>query len=249
MEWAFFLLGIIAALIANMTGTGGGIIFFPVFVMMGISPAAAAATSVVIQSVGMSSGSLSWSIFFKRYRIQFQLLWRLALFCALFSILGVYVYIQFLKVYALDVHLVFRILSIFIATVLLINYFRYRGDYFTFVVSKNEYINLAIISFFGGMITAVVSVGVGELLAAYLILRRYQPDFAIAIAVIVSALSVISLVPHYTWQENTANLQIALAVIPGTIIGGFAARYVAKMISLRMLKLVFIVWVLVLAFL
>ena len=44
----------------------------------------------------------------------------------------------------------------------------------------------------GGVLTAFFSVGVGELIAVYMILRKFPTTSAIAVAVVVSALTVIS---------------------------------------------------------
>ncbi len=59
--WFMPLLGIVAATIAMSTPAGGGVVFFPTMVLLGIPPYQAAAFSVGAQSVGMGIfGTFNW---------------------------------------------------------------------------------------------------------------------------------------------------------------------------------------------
>lgn len=250
MDIVFFFLGVLGALVASMTGTGGGIVFFPVFLAIGISPLQAAATSVVIQSCGMTSGSISWLVYFRQHKREVEILLLLALVSSLFSIAGAYGYIFFVKDVPHDLQITFRVFSFAVAALLAISFYKHRDDADDAVpVKKSDFVWVALISIVGGMLVSAISIGVGEVLAAFLLLRRYRSDLAIAAAVIVTAATVISLVPHFALFTGNVQMRIALFAIPGTIIGGYLARFAAKAISLRKLKLVFIVWVLISSFL
>ncbi len=249
MDVKFFTLGIIAATIANMTGTGGGIVFFPAFVALGITPAVAAATSMVIQAFGMTSGSISWLVYFRQRRDEFILILCIAFIASVFSILGAYSYIFFIKAIGINIHLVFRALSLCIAILLIINYFMHEVEHKITHLPWIDYGLIVLVAFVGGVLTAVVSIGVGELLASLLMLRRFHPDMAIAAAVIVSAATVIAIAPHFALVVGNVHQLIAISAIPGVLIGGYAARYIAKAVSLRKLKLIFIAWVLLSSFL
>ena len=59
--WFMPLLGIVAATIAMSTPAGGGVVFFPTMVLLGVPPYQAVAFSVGAQSVGMGLfGTVNW---------------------------------------------------------------------------------------------------------------------------------------------------------------------------------------------
>ena len=65
--WFLPGVGIIGAIIANTSGTGGGVVFVPVFNalrelgVMSLSPLMVVGVSMGIQSFGMTMGSLRWT--------------------------------------------------------------------------------------------------------------------------------------------------------------------------------------------
>ena len=59
----YFFIGIFAAVVANSTGAGGGIVFIPAFMKLGMSATESLATSIAIQCFGMTSGALAWISF------------------------------------------------------------------------------------------------------------------------------------------------------------------------------------------
>ena len=61
------LVGIVGAIFANSTGAGGGVVFVPLFRALGFSDAEAIATSFGIQSFGMTTGALVWTLYFVRH--------------------------------------------------------------------------------------------------------------------------------------------------------------------------------------
>ncbi len=63
--WVMPIVGILGAIIANASGTGGGVVFIPVFSLLsadaslGLTSTGILAASFLIQSFGMSMGSLT----------------------------------------------------------------------------------------------------------------------------------------------------------------------------------------------
>ncbi|MFT5996168.1 MAG: putative membrane protein YfcA, partial [Glaciecola sp.] len=95
------------------------------------------------------------------------------------------------------------------------------------------------------VITAWLSVGVGELVAVYLILRRFNISFAIALAVILSAFTVQGAIIYHLLISKAVYWQIVIFAGAGAIIGGIIAKHVVLYFSPVKLKIFFATWVLV----
>ena len=93
------------------------------------------------------------------------------------------------------------------------------------------------------MLTAWISVGVGEILAVFLLLRGYSIVVAVASAVCLSALTVLAGIPWHIIQHNII-IEILIFAAPGALIGGFIARYIAIWMSPQKLKLFISIWIL-----
>ena len=87
--------------------------------------------------------------------------------------------------------------------------------------------------------------GVGEVMAIYLILRRFDVAMAVASAVLVSAFTVWASTPQHWFLEPNVYWQVLLFAGPGALIGGFVARKLVAMLSARKLKVFFALWVLI----
>jgi uncharacterized membrane protein YfcA len=83
---------------------------------------------------------------------------------------------------------------------------------------------------------------VGELIAVYMILRKFPTTSAIAVAVVVSVLTVISGVAYHVINGNII-WPIALTAIPGAMIGGFVARLFAAWLGPLWLKTFASIWI------
>lgn len=69
--FSFFLFGFFTAILANMTGIEGGMIFVPLFVLLfGLSPQEAAGVSMATMVFGLGAGSLAYA---RQRRIDFRL--------------------------------------------------------------------------------------------------------------------------------------------------------------------------------
>lgn len=244
------LVGIAGAIVANSTGAGGGVVFMPVFDLWSLSSSEALATSLAIQCFGMSAGSLAWVVYSRgKTPADEQHAWgafpQLVAITAAPSLMGVAT-VSALGIPAdITTERLFAYFSIFFGVVLLIIQLRNRNQSVapTQKLYAADHAALALIAFIGGVITAIISVGVGELLVLYLIIRRFPLRAAIAVAVCCSALSVIGAASyHLAFTDNIIFKIVGLAA-PGAMLGGLIARYIAQAIGNQRLKVFLAFWI------
>ena len=104
---------------------------------------------------------------------------------------------------------------------------------------------LALIAYFGGLVTAWLSVGVGEFVAIYLILRRFDVTLSVATAVVVSAITVWAALPQHLLRNPSIYWEVVLFAGPGAVVGGIIARRLVLWLGARRLKFFFGFWLLV----
>ncbi|MEW6989258.1 sulfite exporter TauE/SafE family protein [Colwelliaceae bacterium 6441] len=244
----FSLLGVLGAIFANSTGAGGGVVFIPAFNELAFSEQQAIATSFAIQCFGMTAGAITWWFHYKAEKTELRL-WqgfkRIISVGALSGVLGLWFVYGTGTNTPSSLHQNFSwfslVLGLFIvATVFFAKPSRERSQIYFF-----DYIALITIGLFGGAVTAWLSVGIGELLAIYLILRRFDISMAVAAAVIVSALTVWAAI----WQHTLVSFQVYWQVVifagPGAVLGGIFAKTLVTYLSATRLKLFFAFWLLV----
>jgi uncharacterized membrane protein YfcA len=244
----FAFLGLIGAIFANSTGAGGGVVFIPMFNQLGFSPEQAVATSFGIQSFGMTAGAITWFLHYQQNKTDLRL-WQpfipITLTTTLFSIVGIWFVYGLGQSIPGSLNLAFSGFSVILGIAILVTAYlsgRSREH------SQLQWFDLAAIVFiglFGGVITAWLSVGVGELLATYLILRRFDITMAIASAVIVSALTVWSAAPQHMLIQPQIYWQVVIFAGPAAVVGGIFAKTLVTWLSARKLKLFFGTWVLI----
>jgi uncharacterized membrane protein YfcA len=265
--WFFFPVGIMGAIIANATGTGGGVVFVPVFAALqdggimippellriaSLKPEESVAVSFTIQCFGMSIGALTWAhaIFVKDSlawdeKVSSQTLAALTFAPLATGIPALLLTQAFVEVDGDQLIIWFKFFSLALGVTLLI---------FTWVqrrqaakdrklwVSPGEIWVLMGLGILGGMVTALFSVGIGEFLAIYLILRQFPTKVAIAVAVWVSVVCVIA----GFWDGyfgGLVRLEIALIAVPGAIVGGFLAKGIASLLGSLWLKTLASIWI------
>lgn len=244
---AFVLLGMVGAIFANATGAGGGVVFIPMFDQLGFTEWQAVATSFGIQCFGMTAGAVTWHHYY-RHETQHLRSWQsftaIVLLCSLASVIGIW------SVYAGDIHApadlheIFSWFSIALGLSILASMALQKQGA---VLGRMAWFDVGIIlliGWSGGLITAWLSVGVGEILAIYLILRRFDVTMAVAAAVVVSAITVWSAAPQHFWLQPNAYWQVILFAGPGAILGGVFAKTLVTWLSARRLKIFFACWVL-----
>jgi len=256
--WFIFPLALLGAIVANATGAGGGVVFVPAFHMLGIEKPAIIATSFAIQCFGMTAGTIAWWRLAKQQialpQAKQNYLWRqypdLIRRLAWPSITGVLLGQYLLKPDSVDqVTLAFKVFSFAFGLAILATTYLIWSERKQNVKARKPdssfYLVASFVSLVGGIITAWLSVGVGELIAVMLILMRFPVRLAIGVAVSVSAISVWIGVQYYLWIEPLINSQILLFAAPAAIIGGTVAKYVVSFFSPIQLKIFIAVWILI----
>ena len=266
IEDVWFLpgVGIFGAIIANATGTGGGVVFIPAFVAINafardagieqlfIEPKNTFAISFLIQSFGMSIGSLVWiSRFYgggtvhPADRIDGHSFLTIV-FTVLVSTLPALLITQFALIETIEPALLidaFKWFSVVLGVVLLVfTWALKRVKPNRFMPSYFDIYMLFLLGAIGGVITAFFSVGVGELVAVYLIFRKFPTVASVAAAVVISAITVITGVWVHLWDGNIV-WPIALMAIPGAMVGGFIARLFALWLGPLWLKTFASIWI------
>lgn len=256
----FVFLGVLGATFANSTGAGGGVVFLPFFNQLDFSTVTSVATSFAIQCAGMTAGAITWWRFYQQINANHQpdaKQWQplikilfLILPCSLLGLWLVQLNPQFFSHFSdpASLHTGFGIFSICLALVIFTTVFLLENQCFNTQLTQYDHIALVFIAFVGGGITAWLSIGVGELVAVYLIIRRFNVTLAIAAAVIVSALTVWGGIIFHIVVTNAIYWPVVLFAAPGAIIGGVLAKQLVLYFSARNLKVFFAGWILILGF-
>ncbi|WP_057830483.1 sulfite exporter TauE/SafE family protein [Colwellia sp. TT2012] len=241
----FTFLGTLGAIFANSTGAGGGVVFIPMFAKLNFSEQQAIATSFAIQCFGMTAGAVTWWHHYKTEKTDLRL-WqgfkRIIFVTTIAAIIGLNVVFYWQVSSPASLHTSFSWFSLvlgffIILTIYLLQPHRERSQLYYL-----DYIALVLIGLFGGAVTAWLSVGVGELLVIYLLLRHFDISMAVAAAVIVSAISVWTAIAQV---HNDVYWQVVLFAGPGAVLGGIFAKTLVTHLSAIKLKLFFATWLLI----
>ncbi|NCP14153.1 MAG: sulfite exporter TauE/SafE family protein [Sphingomonadales bacterium] len=255
--WFLPGVGVAGAIIANTSGTGGGVVFVPVFNalreldVMTVAPLGVVGVSMAIQSFGMTMGSLRWTdrllhqpapgpleaqVRLKDFAIVVLAVLALSLPAMLAT--------QRLTAFdQRDVLFAYKGFSILLGTALI-------AATWTFNAARPERTQLARIDLIvllalavpGGMITALFSVGMGELVALYLFIRHYPVLLCTGAACVISAVSCIAgMVWHI--EAGTIVWEVVLLAGPAAVLGGFLARPIALWLGPKRLKTVDGSWI------
>ena len=257
--WFLPGIGMLAAVIANTSGTGGGVVFVPVFNalrehgIMTLDPLRVTAASMAIQSFGMTVGGLRWterlldqpaavaSATEVRVRPRDYALVILAVLALSLPAMW-----AMQRLTAVDGHLIllgYKGFSIFLGLALIIT---------TWTVNNNrperarlELVDIAVLLLIavpGGALTALFSVGVGELVALYLFIRHYPVLLCTGTACVISSVSaLVGSIWHI--QIGTMPWEIVLLAAPGAVFGAFLARPIALWLGARRLKTLDGTWI------
>ena len=257
--WFLPGIGMLAAVIANTSGTGGGVVFVPVYNalrehgIMTLDPLRVTAASMAIQSFGMTVGGLRWterlldqpaavaSATEVRVRPRDYALVILAVLALSLPAMW-----AMQRLTAVDGHLIllgYKGFSIFLGLALIIT---------TWTVNNNrperhrlELVDIAVLLLIavpGGALTALFSVGVGELVALYLFIRHYPVLLCTGTACVISSVSaLVGSIWHI--QIGTMPWEIVLLAAPGAVFGAFLARPIALWLGARRLKTLDGTWI------
>jgi len=199
----------------------------------------------------MTAGAITWWSYYKAEKTELKL-WhgfkRIISVSSVCSIMGIWYVYGGQYPAPSSLHQSFSWFSLILGFLLVITVVFVKQSKERSQIRFIDYTMIILISFFGGAITAWLSVGVGELLAIYLILRRFDVTMAVSAAVIVSAFSVWSAI----WQHTIVNFSVVWQVVifagPGAVLGGIFAKTLVTYLSATRLKLFFSFWLLVIGF-
>ena len=215
------LVAFFAASVANATAIGGGFLFMPLFIFVyQLAPPVALKLSIATQAFGMSSGALTWG---RDYIDKNAFI--LASFA---SICGVWFATYNFAVPSGYIKPLFALISlgVFIALVIemrlkVLN--QQQKAHFSFNAFS---IFFVLAAFAGGLVTGWTAIGVGEVVALYLLFfYRLRLDKAIGTGVAVLAVSSIA---GFVFHADLGGIpwELLIFTVPGVILGG---RYGVKM--------------------
>lgn len=255
--WFLPGVGVVGAIIANASGTGGGVVFVPVFNAMrdlgamDLDPLRVTAVSMGIQAFGMSVGALRWTdrLYHQKPPSELEAQTRMRdywLVCGLVLLLSVPALLATQRLFSFDgqaVLLGYKSFSIVLGVALLIATWTFNRDIPERTrLEPVDIAMLALISIPGGAITALFSVGIGELVAFYLFLRHYPILLSVGTACVISAISVAAgLIWHV--DAGTVQWEVVLLAAPGAMFGAFLARPIALWLGPRKLKTLGAIWI------
>lgn len=243
-------IGIIAALIANSTGAGGGVLFVPVFSHFNIEAATVVGSSILIQCFGMTTGALRWRyLIIKKYKESKGLTSYLEnlKICLMPCIAGAGMGVLIKNDISYQIDVLFAFLSGGFALLLL--YQTLFPNQFTLLKecsSRTKKITMGAVTLIGGLITPLISIGAGELLAITLLLMGQSTRVAIGSAVSIAAFSVLLCAPFEIYHGNF-DIHIVGIAVPGAMLGGFLAYKITETLGTVRLKFFFSIYALFVA--
>ncbi|MCP5397514.1 MAG: sulfite exporter TauE/SafE family protein [Sphingomonadaceae bacterium] len=262
--WFLPGVGVVGAIIANTSGTGGGVVFVPAFNalrehgVMALDPLQIVAVSMGIQAFGMTMGSLRWVD-----RLFHQPVAQLGSLDApvrprdflvvsvgvlLLSLPAMLVTQRLAVLDPQDLLLGYKTFSILLGLALIITTWtvnRTRPELDR--LHRVDLLVLLLLAIPGGYITALFSVGIGELVALYLFIRHYPILLCTGTACVISAASMIL---GSIWHVDAGTIQweVVLLAAPAAVLGGFLARPIAIGLGARRLKTLVGGWIVLSAF-
>jgi uncharacterized membrane protein YfcA len=218
------LVAFFAASVANATAIGGGFLFMPLFIFVySLAPPIALKLSIATQAFGMSSGALTWG----RDYIDKNAF----ILASVASISGVWFATYHFAVPSGYIKPLFALISlgVFIALVIEMRLKvtdQQQNARFSFNTIGIFFILAA---FTGGLVTGWTAIGVGEIVALYLLFfYQLRLDKAIGTGVAVLAVSSIA---GFIFHTDLGGIPWGLLMftVPGVILGGrygvIAAKY------------------------
>ena len=215
-----------AASVANATAIGGGFLFMPLFIFVyKLAPAMALKLSIATQAFGMTSGALAWG---RKYIDK-----RAFVLASTASVLGVWFATYIWVVPSNYIKPLFALISlgVFIALILEMRLKVSDEQHMAKFTLNTVSVFFVLSVFAGGLITGWTAIGVGEVVALYLLFfYRLRLDIAIGTGVAVLAISSIAgFIFHFNLGEMPWELLVF--TVPGVILGGRYGVKIAKHIE------------------
>jgi uncharacterized protein len=220
-----------AAILANISAVGGGIIFIPTMLLCFHLPAVLCLkVAIATQSLGLTSGAIAW---YRAGAVSKKLL--------VPAIPGLFIgsTISSLVIHpsALLIKTNFAPVSILVGLVTLLMLNRKSESNLISPVNNTA---LFVISVVGGLITGWISIGEGELIAAYLMLScGLAAAESIGIGVVLLAVNSIYLTLIHSFFAGGIPWHIVAFTALGAVFGARLAPFLCQWISARTLKIIF----------
>lgn len=246
------LVGVLGATIANTSGTGGGVVFVPVFTVLreagtlSLGPLQVTAASFAIQCFGMTMGAARWTTRLMEEPAPPTPRRDFAIVCGAVLAVSLPVMLATQRWSTADPHavvLAFKLFSLALGLALLVTSWTVNRT-----LPERRHLTrfdlgiLLVLGALGGFATAFFSVGVGEMVALWLFIRHYPILLATGAACVVSAVSVLAGV---VWHIGAGTIpwEVVLLAGPGAMVGGWLARPVALWLGALRLKTVDGLWI------
>lgn len=230
-NWPLIFVGLIGAAIGNATAVGGGLVFIPVMMFVyHFPPIVALKLALASQCFGMTSGALGW---IRRGVIPFKALG--------VTIPGLIIggIISSLIIHP-DAYLVkgfFGPVSVLIGILTLVLLTR-PGDRDDLPLNSKWL--LVMVAITGGILTGWVAIGIGEIVAAYLMLAHgIKAERGIGLGVLLLSLTSIFLTIIHQFFLGGIPWEIALFTGFGCVFGGRLGPYLSQHVGSFRLKIGF----------
>jgi len=224
-------------------------VFIPFFDSLGLPSDHAVGTSMLIQCFGMTMGSLAWLTSMHRTRHELDsrmpLMRNLLLVSAPATIAGVLIGQYLVPVPPFPMRTIFQIFSVLFGLVLLfITFLKLDLRPAHSHLLPVHRLLLVIVCLAGGVVTAWISVGVGEWVAVLLLFSRFPIMIAVALGVCMSSVAVLTGAWYHMTVIHSVRWEIVLFAAPAAMIGGVIARALAVRLGPRRLKVFLASWIL-----
>lgn len=250
--WFLPGIGVLGAIIANTSGTGGGVVFVPVFNtlrehgVMALDPLRVTAVAMGIQCFGMTMGAARWTDRLLHQPVplpgaqealvrprDYALVVLAVLALSLPAMLATQ---RLVTANPRDILIGYKIFSIALGLALILTTWTVnRAAPERTRLTRLDFAVLLALAIPGGILTAFFSVGIGELIALYLFIRHYPVLLCTGAACVISSASVlIGSIWHV--QHGTMQWEVVMLAGPGAALGGFLARPIALWLGARRLK-------------
>ncbi|WP_291844772.1 sulfite exporter TauE/SafE family protein [Maricaulis sp.] len=253
--WPLSFVGLAGALVANSTGVGGGVVFVPVFSalretgLLDLAPLQTVGVSFSIQCFGMSVGALTWLNRYYRPDVRPDeiahrpVVGRIVMMSLLTGLPALLATQYLARIDGELAFLLFKLFSIALGCALIVQIILLRGPHAEREeLERLDRILIPLMGLAGGAATALFSVGIGELLALTLFLRRFPVDICVSTAVIVSAVTVWT-GSLYHFEAGHLEWGVLVFAAPAVAVGGFLARRLAHALGGLRLKLMTAIWI------
>jgi len=230
-NWELVLVGVVGAMIGNITAIGGGLVFIPVLMFAyNADPVTALKLAFVTQAVGMTSGASGW---LRRGEVPLRLLRWTVPTLVLGALISTFVF----HPQPMLVKGLFGPITIIAGLLTLLTMDRTGGSD---DLPRRANWPLAGMSLLGGLVTGWVAIGEGEIIAAFCMLAYgLKATRALGLGVVLLSINSILLALIHSLIIGGVPWEMAIFTMLGVLWGGRLGPYLAQWISLHTAKKIF----------